>query len=88
MAERLTLPQATLLFLGELRKAGVKSASLNETLNVLQVEFFEPEPVRVERIDPLDVETLVPPPPADEEHSRDQRVPPALARLLKNGSIS
>ena len=69
--------------LKRLRAMGVKSFSHVDG-DSFQVEFY---PVTA-TIPALDFDTLVPPPAAPGEEEPEVRVPPAIARLLKNGSVS
>jgi hypothetical protein len=78
-------------WLKELRDIGVKRAVFSEQnangeAKLLEVEFFEPTP----GFPRLDFDTLVPPAPAvdEPEAPRATKPAPALARLLKNGSVS
>ncbi len=81
---------ADLKHLEALRALGVKRALMREDGNVVEVEFFEP--ATPSPFAALDMDTLVPPPPdaaADTEPPpAPRRAAPALARVLKNGSVS
>jgi hypothetical protein len=80
-----------------LRNLGIKSAKFgfgngsfsfqldNFSVNLTEVEFF-PQPYPT--ISPLDLDTLVPPPPAPGEETPDVKVPSAIARILGKGSVS
>jgi hypothetical protein len=69
--------------LKRLRAMGVKSFSHVDG-DSFQVEFYPVTPT----IPAPDYDTLVPPPPATGETEPEVKVPPAIARLLKNGSVS
>lgn len=64
--------------LEELRALGVKAATFREEGVLASVEFFP-------SIAPLDLDTLVPPP---KEDAPAENIPAAIARILKNGSVS
>ncbi len=73
-----------------LRTLGVKSIEIHKD-GAHFVEFFEPAAPAPSAFGAMDVETLLPPPPdaADTEPPpAPRRGAPALARLLKNGSVS
>ena len=70
--------------LKQLKALGVKRAvfhSLDRGPEVFEVEFFP-------SIAPLDLDTLVPPPDPEEDPSRAEPVPRAIANILKRGSVS
>ena len=73
--------------LESLRKMGVKRAVIageGSAAHVCEVEFFP-------TISPIDLETLVPPPPGpptEVDAAEPVKVPPAMARILKRGSVS
>ncbi len=48
---------------------------------IQSIEFFP-------SISPLDLDTLVPPPDPEEDPSRAEPVPRAIANILKRGSVS
>ncbi len=69
----------------ELKKMGAKEASIHREasgeLLVSHVEFFH-------SISPLDLDTLIPPADPEEDPSRAEPVPKAIARILQKGSVS
>lgn len=70
-----------------IRALGVKTVTWNEDGEIGHLEFF---PQAAPDFGHMDVDTLVPPPPAaDEDGPPNARpVPPALARVMKRGSVS
>jgi hypothetical protein len=71
-------------WLDGIRACGVKRAEYHQDGKLTMVEFFEPPALAR-----FDTDTLVPPAPDGEpEQPRVAKPAPALARLLKNGSVS
>ncbi len=68
-------------FLKRMKALGVKAVSLTETGVLVHAEFFPSIPA-------LDMDTLVPPPNPEEDPSRAEPVPRAIANILKRGSVS
>lgn len=70
--------------LDELRKRGVKRAVMADD-RFVEVEFFPPAPPPIPS---PDLDTIIPPAPGDEDTQTEFKVPPAMARILKRGSVS
>ncbi len=67
-------------FLKRMKAIGVKSFTMDESGRVVDVEFFPSIPA-------LDLDTLMPPAPAEPAGATDP-VPSAIARILQKGSVS
>jgi len=85
------MDEAEKKFFADLRDLGVKVATCAidnfGVRRVTHVEFFEHAPAFAR----FDADTLIPPASEDEQsvaEARAAKVPPALSRLLKNGSVS